>query len=74
MEEIEVTAPNSPTVIFPCRCWLAENEDDGKTARVLAPGESVTHPYDSKSAFSSHKPFELCISTKGAFFKPSLLA
>lgn len=48
VEEIEVTAPDAPKVIFPCRCWLAENEDDGKTARVIVPGESVTQPYDSK--------------------------
>ncbi|XP_022806964.1 lipoxygenase homology domain-containing protein 1-like isoform X2 [Stylophora pistillata] len=33
-------------LIFPCRCWLAENEDDGKTARVIEPGESLTQPYD----------------------------
>ncbi len=48
VEEIEVTAPDAPKVIFPCRCWLAENEDDGKTARVIVPGESITQPYDSK--------------------------
>lgn len=48
LEEIEVTAPDAPKVIFPCRCWLAENEDDGKTARVIEPGESLTQPYDSK--------------------------
>lgn len=48
VEEIEVTAPEAPKVIFPCRCWLAENEDDGKTARVIEPGESLTQPYDSK--------------------------
>ena len=48
VEEIEVTAPDAPKVIFPCRCWLAENEDDGKTARVIVPGESLTQPYDSK--------------------------
>lgn len=36
-------------MIFPCRCWLAENEDDGKTSRVIVPGESITQPYDSKS-------------------------
>lgn len=46
VEEIEVTAPDAPKVIFPCRCWLAENEDDGKTSRVIVPGESLTHPYD----------------------------
>ncbi|XP_078368600.1 lipoxygenase homology domain-containing protein 1-like isoform X2 [Oculina patagonica] len=46
VEEIEVTAPDAPKVIFPCRCWLAENEDDGKTARVIVPGESLTQPYD----------------------------
>ncbi|XP_058971580.2 lipoxygenase homology domain-containing protein 1 isoform X1 [Pocillopora verrucosa] len=46
VEEIEVTAPDAPKVIFPCRCWLAENEDDGKTARVIEPGESLTQPYD----------------------------
>lgn len=48
VEEIEVTAPDAPKVIFPCRCWLAENEDDGKTTRVIVPGESLTQPYDSK--------------------------
>ena len=48
MEEIEVTAPDAPKVIFPCRCWLAENEDDGKTSRVIVPGESITQPYDSE--------------------------
>ena len=48
VEEIEVTAPDAPKVIFPCRCWLAENEDDGKTARVIVPGESLTQPYDGK--------------------------
>ena len=43
-----MTAPDAPKVIFPCRCWLAENEDDGKTSRVIVPGESLTHPYDSE--------------------------
>ena len=49
MEEIEVAAPNEEAAIFPCRCWLAEDEGDGKTARVLQPGETVSPPsYDSK--------------------------
>lgn len=46
IEEIEVTAADVPKVVFPCRCWLAESEDDGKTSRVLAPGESIMQPYD----------------------------
>ena len=48
MEEIEVAAPNEEAAIFPCRCWLAEDEGDGKTARVLEPGETVSPPYDSE--------------------------
>ena len=43
-----MTAADVPKVVFPCRCWLAESEDDGKTSRVLAPGESIMQPYDSK--------------------------
>ena len=35
-------------VIFPCRCWLAEDKDDGKLDRVLIPGESLAPPPDSK--------------------------
>ena len=48
VEEVEVTAPKGPPVVFPCRCWLAEDEDDGQTTRVLVPGESLTSRYDSK--------------------------
>ena len=53
VEEVEVTAPKGPPVVFPCRCWLAEDEDDGQTTRVLVPGESLTSRYDSKSLFYS---------------------
>ena len=42
-----ISADNKP-VVFPCRCWLAEDEDDGKTARELYPGESLTSPYESE--------------------------
>ena len=49
VEEVEVTAPRGSPVVFPCRCWLAEDEDDGQTTRVLVPGESLTSRYDSKS-------------------------
>ncbi|EDO49842.1 predicted protein, partial [Nematostella vectensis] len=35
---------------FPCRCWLAEDEDDGQTVRKLRPGETLTYPYESKLA------------------------
>ena len=45
---MEVTAPKGPSVVFPCRCWLAEDEDDGQTTRVLVPGQSLTSQYDSK--------------------------
>jgi len=38
-------------VVFPCRCWLAEDEDDGQTTRVLVPGQSLTSQYDSKPGF-----------------------
>ena len=48
VEEIEVAAPSEEAVVFPCRCWLAEDEGDGKTARVLQPGEAVSAPYESK--------------------------
>ena len=51
VEEVEITAPKGAPVVFPCRCWLAEDEDDGKTTRVLVPGESLTSRYDSKNAF-----------------------
>ena len=53
MEEVEVAAPNEEPVIFPCRCWLAEDEGDGKSSRVLQPGETVQPPYDSKHEFNS---------------------
>ncbi|KAK3753030.1 hypothetical protein QZH41_014996, partial [Actinostola sp. cb2023] len=46
VEEIEIKAPNMDPVIFPCRCWLDESIDDGKTNRVLRPGQSVTFPYN----------------------------
>lgn len=51
VEEVEVTAPMGPSVVFPCRCWLAEDEDDGQTTRVLVPGQSLTSQYDSKHGF-----------------------
>ena len=51
VEEVEVTAPEGPSVVFPCRCWLAEDEDDGQTTRVLVPGQSLTSEYDSKHGF-----------------------
>ena len=51
VEEVEVTAPSGPAVVFPCRCWLAEDEDDGQTTRVLVPGQSLTSRYDSKDGF-----------------------
>ena len=49
MEEVEVLAPGEEPVIFPCRCWLAEDEGDGKTVRVLVPGETVQPQLDSKN-------------------------
>ena len=52
VEEIEIAAPNEEPVMFPCRCWLAEDEGDGKTARVLQPGETFQPQYDSKSTKS----------------------
>lgn len=48
VEEIEVAAPSEEAVVFPCRCWLAEDEGDGKSTRVLQPGETVSPPYDSE--------------------------
>lgn len=51
VEEVEVTAPSGPPVVFPSRCWLAEDEDDGQTTRVLVPGQSLTSQYDSKENF-----------------------
>ena len=48
MEEIEVQCADEEPVIFPCRCWLAEDEGDGKTARVLVPGETIQPQLDSK--------------------------
>ena len=53
MEEVEVAAPNEEPSIFPCRCWLAEDEGDGKSSRVLQPGETVQPPYDSKYGFNN---------------------
>ena len=48
VEEIEVQSTGEDPVIFPCRCWLAEDEGDGKTARVLTPGETIHPQLDSK--------------------------
>lgn len=48
VEEIEVQCADEEPVIFPCRCWLAEDEGDGKTARVLVPGETIQPQLDSK--------------------------
>ena len=48
VEEIEVQSADEDPVIFPCRCWLAEDEGDGKTARVLVPGETNQPQQDSK--------------------------
>ena len=53
VEEVEVAAPNEEPAIFPCRCWLAEDEGDGKSSRVLQPGETVQPPYDSKHGFKN---------------------
>ena len=46
-------------MVFPCRCWLAEDEDDGQTTRVLVPGQSLTSRYDSKSGSNSYL-FMMC--------------
>ena len=48
MEEIEIQCVDEDPVIFPCRCWLAEDEGDGKTARVLVPGETIQPQLGSK--------------------------
>lgn len=48
VEEIEVQCADEEPVLFPCRCWLAEDEGDGKTARVLVPGETIQPQLDSK--------------------------
>ena len=48
VEEIEVHCADEDPVIFPCRCWLAEDEGDGKTARILVPGETIQPQLDSK--------------------------
>lgn len=48
VEEIEVHCADEDAVIFPCRCWLAEDEGDGKTARILVPGETIQPQLDSK--------------------------
>ena len=58
VEEVEVTAPKGPPVIFPCRCWLAEDEDDGQTTRVLVPGQSLTSQYDSKDGIGMSLSFK----------------
>ena len=42
VEAVEVTAEGGEPVIFPCRCWLDEDKDDGKVEKVLIPGESLT--------------------------------
>lgn len=52
VEEIEVQCADEDPVIFPCRCWLAEDEGDGKTARVLVPGETIQPQLDSKKTCS----------------------
>ena len=49
MEEIEIQCLDEDPVIFPCRCWLAEDEGDGKTARVLVPGETIQPQLGSKN-------------------------
>lgn len=54
VEEVEIKAPQGPAVVFPCRCWLAEDEDDGQTTRVLVPGQSLTSRYDSKNGSNSY--------------------
>ena len=59
VEEVEVTAPSGPPVVFPSRCWLAEDEDDGQTTRVLVPGQSLTSQYDSKENFRSILSFDV---------------
>ncbi|XP_032223635.2 lipoxygenase homology domain-containing protein 1 isoform X2 [Nematostella vectensis] len=46
VEEIDVSAPAERPTQFPCRCWLAEDEDDGQTVRKLRPGETLTYPYE----------------------------
>ena len=52
VEEIEVQCVDEDPVIFPCRCWLAEDEGDGKTARVLVPGETIQPQLGSKNLMS----------------------
>lgn len=66
VEEVEITAPKGAPVVFPCRCWLAEDEDDGKTTRVLVPGESLTSRYDSKNAFVFRTSCDGKISCSGS--------
>lgn len=41
-------APNEEPLVFPSRCWLAEDEGDGLAVRVLKPGETIQPTYDSK--------------------------
>ena len=41
VEEIEVIAEQGEPVMFPCRCWLAEDKGDGNLDRVLLPGETL---------------------------------
>ena len=42
VEEVEIKAPGKEPVLFPCRCWLDNEERD------LAPNETVTPAEDSK--------------------------
>ena len=56
VEEIEVQCAGEDPVIFPSRCWLAEDEGDGKTARVLVPGETIQPQLDSKKLVVSIAP------------------
>ena len=48
LEELEISAPGEKPVLFPSRCWLAEDVDDGEIERTLLPGETLTFPYESK--------------------------
>ena len=51
MEEVEVRAEDGETVIFPCRCWLAEDKADGILDRVLIPGQTLTPFPESEFLF-----------------------
>ena len=48
VEEIEVAAARGEPVVFPCRCWVTEDDPNAKSGRILTPGETVTPEYDSK--------------------------